>query len=263
MTRSRTIFTLTVGFLTLIAAGATAHEKMAPKESRAYLYSYNLPSSGVALEGYCPVAYFAVNKPVRGKPEYASTCHDVTYYFVSADAGPSDQTALIKQAQGGDRQAFETLVRGHYDVMYRVAFKWCGDRSDAEDITQNACIKLARSIGTFRFQSAFRTWLYRLVINAAKDWAKAVPDRMPDQHLDSARSQLPAGEDRVYAMQIMAYVRTLPEREKVALILVVAEGLSHREVATVMDCKESTVSWYIHEARKKLKSFQEQERRYG
>ena len=55
-------------------------------ESRAYLHSYNLPSSGVALEGYCPVAYFAVNKPVRGKPEFASTYNDVTYHFVSADA---------------------------------------------------------------------------------------------------------------------------------------------------------------------------------
>ena len=54
--------------------------------SRAYLHSYNIPSSGLALEGYCPVAYFAVKKPVLGKPEYASTYNDVTYHFVSADA---------------------------------------------------------------------------------------------------------------------------------------------------------------------------------
>ncbi len=55
-------------------------------ESRAYLHSYNLPSSGMAIEGYCPVAYFAVNKPVRGKPEFASTYNGVTYHLVSADA---------------------------------------------------------------------------------------------------------------------------------------------------------------------------------
>ena len=54
--------------------------------SKAYLHSYNLPSSGLALEGYCPVAYFAVNKPVMGKPEFASTHNGVTYHFVSADA---------------------------------------------------------------------------------------------------------------------------------------------------------------------------------
>ena len=54
--------------------------------SRAYLHSYNLPSSGVALEGYCPVAYFEADKAIRGYPQFASTHNDVTYHFVSADA---------------------------------------------------------------------------------------------------------------------------------------------------------------------------------
>ncbi|MEO0478033.1 MAG: YHS domain-containing (seleno)protein [Planctomycetota bacterium] len=54
--------------------------------SRAYHAAHNVPSHGVALEGYCPVAYFAVNKPVRGKPEFASTHNGVTYHLVSADA---------------------------------------------------------------------------------------------------------------------------------------------------------------------------------
>ncbi len=176
---------------------------------------------------------------------------------------PSDETALIKQAQSGDRRAFESLLRGHYDVMYRMAFRWCGNKADAEDITQNACIKLARSIDTFQFQSAFLTWLYRLVINTAKDWAKARPRQTADHIIETDRAEAPVAEDRVYAGQVMAYVRTMPEREKSALYLVFGEGLSHREAATVMDCKESTVSWYIHEARKKLQSFQKPERRYG
>ena len=54
--------------------------------SRAYLHNYNLPSSGLALEGYCPVAYFAVDRAVRGNPKFASTYDEVTYHFVSADA---------------------------------------------------------------------------------------------------------------------------------------------------------------------------------
>lgn len=58
----------------------------ADSQSRAYLHGYNLPSSGVALEGYCPVAYFAANKPILGKSEFASTHNGVTYYLVSADA---------------------------------------------------------------------------------------------------------------------------------------------------------------------------------
>ena len=64
------------------AAGSGSAVRAAMQESRAYLHSYNIPSSGVALEGYCPVAYFAVDKSVRGRSEYASTHNDVTYYFV-------------------------------------------------------------------------------------------------------------------------------------------------------------------------------------
>lgn len=58
----------------------------AERASRAYHAAHNIPSHGVALEGYCPVAYFAVNKPVRGKPEYASEHGGITYYLVSAEA---------------------------------------------------------------------------------------------------------------------------------------------------------------------------------
>ncbi len=176
---------------------------------------------------------------------------------------PDEESDLIKQAQRGDRGAFESLLRTHYDAMYRMAFKWCGNKEDAEDITQNACIKLARSIDTFRFQSAFLSWLYRLVINTAKDWAKARPPWAADREIETDRAEAPVAEDKVYAGQVMAYVRTMPEREQVALYLVFSEGLTHREAASVMECKESTVSWYIHEARKKLQSFQKVERRYG
>ena len=55
-------------------------------DSKAYLHNYNLPASGLALDGYCPVAYFAVNKPVKGKREFASKYNDVWYYLVNADA---------------------------------------------------------------------------------------------------------------------------------------------------------------------------------
>ena len=82
---------------------------------------------------------------------------------------PADND-LITKAQGGDKSAFEALVRENYDVMFRIAFKWCGNQEDAEDITQNACIKLARNIDGFQFKSAFTSWLYRLVINTAIDY---------------------------------------------------------------------------------------------
>jgi len=81
-----TIRFIAVQALVLSTISATSLVDAAERESRAYLHSYNLPGSGVAIEGYCPVAYFAANKAVRGKPEHASTFNDVTYYFVNADA---------------------------------------------------------------------------------------------------------------------------------------------------------------------------------
>ncbi len=72
-------------FVASSGSASVADDAMA-STSRAYLHSYNLPSSGVALEGYCPVAYFAADKALRGSPEFASTFEGVTYYFVSADA---------------------------------------------------------------------------------------------------------------------------------------------------------------------------------
>ena len=178
-------------------------------------------------------------------------------------AETAEETALIKQAQQGDRAAFESLLRVYYDVIYRIAYKWCGNQADAEDVTQNACIKLARSIEGFRFQSAFLTWLYPLVMNAAKDWTKA-RSRHPSAELsENTRAEAPSADNAVQANQTMAYIRTLPDKEKEALYLVFSEGLTHSAAAIVMECKESTVSWYIHEARKKLKSFQEVGCRHG
>ena len=178
---------------------------------------------------------------------------------------PNEEKKLIKAAQGGDGRAFNALLQEYYDVMYRIAFKWCGNRENAEDVTQNACIKLARNIGTFRFESKFSSWLYKLVINTAKDWQKAnlrhksVP--LPE---DSPLGiTAPEGEAHIYAQQVMNAVRALPDKEKIAILLVCGEELSHAEAAAIMDCKESTVSWYIHEARKKLEDLKEKERRHG
>jgi RNA polymerase sigma factor (sigma-70 family) len=174
-----------------------------------------------------------------------------------------DEKALIERAQQGDRGAFETLLGAYYEVIFRIAFRWCGNRADAEDVTQNACVKLARSIDSFRFQSAFLTWLHSLVINVAKDWSKA-RSRAPANLTEADEPVRQAdGEDRVYANQVMDHVRALPEREKEAVLLVFVEGLTHGETAAVMNCKESTVSWYIHEARKKLQSLLLPERGHG
>lgn len=72
-----------------------------------------------------------------------------------------------------------------------------------------------------------------------------------------------SAEDQLYAKQVIAALHTLPEGERDALILVMSDGLSHKEAGIILGCKESTVSWRIHEARKKLGALFEKEQKYG
>lgn len=172
-------------------------------------------------------------------------------------------TALIQLAQKGNADAFEDLVNAHYETMFKMAYKWCGNKSDAEDITQESCIKLARGIKSFRFDSAFTSWLYKIVINAAKDWYKA-QSRLPSSSVEM--ESVPSGEmpdDKLYALQVLHEIHRLPVGEKDAVILVLGEGLSHKEAADILDCKESTVSWRVHEARRKLSALFEKGQKYG
>lgn len=166
-----------------------------------------------------------------------------------------DDDALIVLARRGDSQAFADLVERHYAAIFRIAYRWCGNREDAEDITQEACIRLGRGVAGFRGDSRFTSWLYRLVLNAAKDWQKRnTRSRHSDARLeDAADVPEPANiEDRLYARQVLTAVTALPATEKEAVILVFAEGLTHREAASVLGCAEATVSWRIHSARKRL-----------
>ena len=178
----------------------------------------------------------------------------------------ADAKALIEAAQKGDKTAFEALVVLYYDTIFKFAMKWCGDVNNAEDITQNACMKLARSIDSYNFKAAFTSWLYRLVVNVAIDWQRSQARHEGAELSDEAGHvgvSASRAEDNVYAQEVMAAVYALPEKEKTALLLVMGEGLSHREAAQSMDCKESTVSWYIHEARKKLDAQFGKDEQYG
>ncbi len=145
-----------------------------------------------------------------------------------------------------------------------MAYKWCGNRRDAEDITQEACMKLARGIGSYKGGSKFTSWLYVLVINTAKDWYKS-QNRHPEgtELLESIVADSDNAEERLYTRQVLDEVNKLPETEKESLLLVMGQGLSHKEAADLSGVKESTISWRIHEARKKLESIFGKEERYG
>ena len=167
----------------------------------------------------------------------------------------TDDEALIRAAQAGDPEAFEQLLERQYDTLYRFAYKWCGNRADAEDVTQQACLKLARSLGSYRFESAFTSWLYRVVVNCARDWERSQGRHHKPgiKHAEMDNEPTAAGssvEYRVYLWQLLHKLDALPEGIKETLLLVHAEGLTHGEAARILEVKESTVSWRLHEFRK-------------
>lgn len=162
-----------------------------------------------------------------------------------------DDTELVRLACGGDARAFEVLLGRHYDTIFRFSFKWCRNDSDAQDITQTVCIGLARAIHYYKGKAKFSSWLYRVVINTAIDWQRQ-NKRSFETLDDEMGSGAASAETIVHAHEVLAQIGSLPEKEKTALLLVIGEEMTHAEAAIIMQVKESTVSWYVHEARKKL-----------
>src|SRR3954468_21991015 len=115
-----------------------------------------------------------------------------------------DDQDLIRRAQAGDAAAFASLVDEHYETIHRFAWKWCGHAANAEDIAQLSCIKLAGSLVQFRFQAAFTSWLYQLVISCARDWQRSQQrhehDELPEDAPTPAASQ---AEDHIYLAQLL------------------------------------------------------------
>lgn len=173
----------------------------------------------------------------------------------------TDQQELIHAAQRGDGTAFAQLLDQSYASVYRFAYRWCGNRADAEDITQQACIKLAQSISQFRFEAAFTSWLYRLVINCAKDWYKSQNRHQHssiDEWIEPERAPDQSAENSIYLQQLLRLLDQMAEGFKETALLVHGEGLSHAEAAAILQVKESTVSWRLHDMRKQLQLLRQQ-----
>lgn len=170
---------------------------------------------------------------------------------------PTDQD-LADRASIGDRNAFAMLVERHYDFIHGVAWKWCRDRSAAEDIAQDVCLRLGFAIRTWRKESAFTTWLYRLIINAAHDHARFLARELRKAQALAVHANALGEEIETYQPShsdaVWAAVGTLPEKQRDAMLLVYGEELNHADAAAVMGCAESTVSYHLHTARKRLKT---------
>lgn len=174
---------------------------------------------------------------------------------------------LVLRAQRGDKLAFELLVDKYERKLQRLLSRLVRDPAEVEDVTQEAFIKAFRALPTFRGESAFYTWLYRIAINTAKNYLTAqgrksslTVDFSPEdaesagQHELARDSSTPEQEmmSRQVAETVNAAMDTLPEELRSAIVLREIEGMSYEEIAAIMNCPIGTVRSRIFRAREAI-----------
>ena len=174
---------------------------------------------------------------------------------------------LVERAQRGDKQAFDLLVSKYQRKLARLLSRFIRDAAEVEDVTQEAFIKAYRALPTFRGDSAFYTWLYRIGINTAKNYLVAMGRRAPtstDVDADEAESfeggeqlrDLNTPENELMSRQVADNVNQtlaeLPEELRTAITLREIEGLSYEDIANIMNCPIGTVRSRIFRAREAI-----------
>ena len=174
---------------------------------------------------------------------------------------------LVERAQRGDKHAYELLVVKYQRRLARLISRFVRDAAEVEDVTQEAFIKAYRALPTFRGESAFYTWLYRIGINTAKNYLLALKRRAPTStsfDVDEAEGfdeaellqEVSTPENELMSKQVVEVVNSslqqLPDDLRTALTLREIEGLSYEEIADVMNCPIGTVRSRIFRAREAI-----------
>ena len=174
-----------------------------------------------------------------------------------------NEQKLIQRASDGDPAAFNRLMAQHEKKMYAVALRMFSNREDAQDCLQEAMLRVYRAIGSFKGQSSFSTWLYRITMNTCLDelrrkknkqstsldnlveqgWSPADEANTPEKH--AVRAEL--------RRELGRLIQDLPEDMRSAIVLRDIQGFSYDEIADVMDVNVGTIKSRISRAREKLR----------
>jgi RNA polymerase sigma-70 factor, ECF subfamily len=164
---------------------------------------------------------------------------------------------LVLQSQTGDPAAFEELVRHHQHMVHSLTYRMTGSLADAEDLAQETFIRAYEQIGSFRGTSKFSTWLYRIAVNTCLNWrqGEARRFRLQTRAAEEFFTRQTGGESSSAdeSNEIRAALLKLPAKQRAAIVLTIYDGLNHAEAAHVLGCSETTVSWRVFAAKRKLK----------
>jgi RNA polymerase sigma-70 factor, ECF subfamily len=181
--------------------------------------------------------------------------------------GTIQDHSLVRAAQAGNQAAFEQLVYAHDQAVLRLAFRITGSHNDAQDIHQEAFIKVYKKLGGFRFECTISTWIYRIVTNLCLDHLRRNRTRAEDSttevKLENLINQVSDGRpvgnpeqqllSRELRVQISRALRRLTPRERMVFELKHFHGMKLRTVSEILNCSEPAIKTSLFRATKKLR----------
>jgi RNA polymerase sigma-70 factor (ECF subfamily) len=164
---------------------------------------------------------------------------------------------LVAEFRAGDRKAFDAIVRRHQEGIRRLVGRYVRNEADAKDIAQQAFARAFEALDTFRGDSTFRTWLYRIAVNRALDHVRGNPPRQLEPIEDVATFCHALQTSRLVAAEVWQKVsrqlEVLPPKQRLVFELRMFHDLSFEEVASLADCTENSAKVNFHYALKRLR----------
>ena len=173
---------------------------------------------------------------------------------------------LVERVQRGDKAAFNLLVKKYQQKVVNLVARYVNNPGDVPDVAQEAFIKAYRALPTFRGESAFYTWLYRIAVNTAKNYLTSQGRRPPSSDVEAEDAESYGGSEALQEVStpenlaltdeikrtVFSAIEALPEDLRTAITLRELEGLSYEEIAEIMDCPVGTVRSRIFRAREAI-----------
>ena len=174
-----------------------------------------------------------------------------------ADMQAADEQQLILRAKEQDAGAFRTLVERYMKQTYNVAYNLVRNHEDAEDVSQEAFVRIFRAMEKFRGDSEFSTWIHRITVNVALDRIRQRKTKEQREIRDTGTMVLPAviasGDNADVSMHIERALHELPTLQRAVVILRHINGLPTKKVGEILQCSEGTVKTHLHRGLKKMK----------
>jgi RNA polymerase sigma-70 factor (ECF subfamily) len=198
-----------------------------------------------------PVTLFGNTSQVRSEPIWQQYTHSQLKTLTD--------NQLIDLTLAGTVSAFEELVGRHQRQIYALAFKMVRNQDDAADIAQDVFLKAYEVLGTFKKQSSFHTWLYRITVNFCINYLRRDKAQyhveLETYHAVQAAEAFETMDTMELQEELNNAIKNLPEKQQTTILLRVCEGLPYKDIAHILGCSVGTVKANYFHAVKNLRRF--------